>query len=316
MKNRSENLNKLKNSEHHRRLEHEQQSQKADPLLPANNTVKLPTHGSIISSAEDFKLSARGDLWLPSDDYYTRSQPQFNDQLSRNAIDDISPEISYPNRLSFQDLRMKIAIRIKEEFNGKIDGELKRYYTNLLVFDFPADDFLRQFVNLYDQGIRLLFHDQNIQVEHNSHALSYFDPMIMFPNNDRRKVNVVVIGEITIFKTNNTFISFRAFSNGDIWLESISIERNQRGKGIGSALVELAKESARKVGRRILFYPAPPAEESQGWDDSRFQDEIRKLKTWYTKLGFVEALPERNEATRFWDEKKITVGICGLMVFR
>jgi GNAT superfamily N-acetyltransferase len=226
-------------------------------------------------------------------------------------------EVCDSERLSYQDAKTKLKRIVKDRLAGEWSPiSIGCYLSKCLIFEFPTDDLYRPFVTKYGLGLRWLFPNLKIQTNDNHHELCIFDPQVLFPDDQREKVAIGIVSDNITFLMDNAEISFRSFGHGDIELSSLFVNRNHRDKGIGTALVELAKETAKMIGCRVLLFPFPTLSECEAWSSPRRADEANRLTRWYSKLGFLKTLPEMREGTRLGGDRKMLVGICGMMAFR
>ena len=64
---------------------------------------------------------------------------------------------------------------------------------------------------------------------------------------------------------------------GELWLDMIAVREKQRGKGIGTALLQCAMDYAYLCGRDLYLVP--------GWAGEG-QDHTDRLEAWYARHGF------------------------------
>ena len=300
MKTRSEQINKLHHSEQHRQLA--QTNQCGDNPVPSSPIANQGTvKGSplLVLGQTDRNPTATTNRFVPNEDF---------EAVIENKA---SERHSYQVAKSFL---KKYVHSIAPEYADAI--RLGSVISKCLIFEFDDTDIYNRFLNQFYLGIRLELPNKKIKVRKNVWSGCIFDPSIFIdPHTSSEKAMVCINTNCITFSTEHAYITFRPFDGNDVLLSEIIVDVHCRNQGVGKSLMQIAKSAAQIVGCRIVLFPTPPATE-QITNPALEKMAIQKLRKWYAKLGFVNALPEMKDGIRLGGDRKVCVGICGLMVFK
>jgi GNAT superfamily N-acetyltransferase len=186
---------------------------------------------------------------------------------------------------------------------------------------------LNSFLNAYESRLNALAAGWcAVKRKDNYVGMSSFVGDHVFQNGRKETCFVADIGDNATFLIEHretkqfiASISFRMFGQSNLELSRIIINDSARGKGLGTELVNIAKRIVETMNLRLLLFPSPPLAEieNQGWiHDYQLAAAKEKLICWYAKRGFVLCHPEYIDVIRVSGDKKMRLGICGLMAYR
>jgi len=185
----------------------------------------------------------------------------------------------------------------------------------------PTNESYLSFIKLYPERLQRVFIQYSVTIQHNHYSLAMmYDPQVFFPKTFFRGQAPVILSsdnEGFMLMDRGTVVAelnFRPFGPNTLELSLIYVNKNYRGKEIGTTFVNVAQHVIREMDARLTLFPCPPLRENVNAKDSKRV--VRRLRDWYGKLGFVNGLPEMFQGYRLINDDAIVFGLCNLMVFR
>jgi predicted GNAT family N-acyltransferase len=198
-------------------------------------------------------------------------------------------------------------------------GHLRGYYSSrIFIYEESKPELLNLFTSRFEDTLKTIQNDEIVvSTVYNEPYLDLIEKDFLFSNNRREQGFLGQIGDInlTILKNKTTEedvlnCSLRTL-NGGIEISRLLVQDNQRGKGLGTSIINAAKTVTEKMSLRLLLFPCPPSTEvdRQGWNPLQAEIAQEKLINWYANLGFVKCLPEFIPVVRVSGNKKMNIGI-------
>jgi GNAT superfamily N-acetyltransferase len=195
------------------------------------------------------------------------------------------------------------------------------YYMSRAFIHWPDDDknilprFLDQYLSLLTNRLK----DLDIKRIDNCVKASAMQGEHVLSNSKVENVYVSQVGDsATLFGSvggNDVFyISFRLIGNS-VELSRMIVFDGYRNNGIGTILVESARNIAGSMNVRLLLFPCPPLAEIRDKKMTGSQTEFacQRLVGYYTKREFVKCLPEYIPVLRISGMKYTHIGLQGFM---
>jgi predicted GNAT family acetyltransferase len=140
---------------------------------------------------------------------------------------------------------------------------------------------------------------------------------VLLSNNREEHISLYKIAPIVTILLHKNYIDlcklkFSPHTNNSIELTTIDIPDEFRGLGFGTDILKEVIQSVKETNNRLYVFPGVSHRERKKGVIP--EEQLPKLKEWYSRLGFFQCLPEYMEVNSVVNQKKETIGVKGYMV--